>query len=216
MYDVAARQTMLDTQVRPSDVTDRRIHAALMQIPREEFLPKSRHALANAEVEHKTSDGRYMWRPRDFAKLLQAVQIRPEDEVLDIASGSGYTAAILSQLAAVVVGLESDEAVVNAASERLNSLDIDNADVVAGKLEEGLPSQAPFDVIFINGSVERVPAAWIDQLKTGGRLAVVVREGRASRARIYVKTGDTASFNNVFDATPPALPGFSVPKTFAL
>lgn len=215
MNDAVARETMIDTQVRPNDVTDRRIHAALRAVPREHFLPKARHGLAYAEVEHETSPGRHIWRARDFAKLLEEAEIRPDDEVLDIASGSGYSAAVLSHLCRAVVGLEDDEALSEAASERLTALDIDNADVVRGELAEGLPSQAPFDVIIVNGSVETVPQQWIDQLKEGGRLAVIVREGRASHARIYVKARDVVSFNRVFDAAPPMLPGFKARATFA-
>lgn len=214
MNDAVARETMIDTQVRPNDVTDRRIHAALQDVPREAFLPKSRHALAYAEFDHETSEGRYMWRARDFAKLVEAAKIQPEDEVLDIASGSGYSAAILSHLAAAVVGIESDEALAEAASSRLDALNIDNADVVSGDIAKGLPSQGPFDVIFVNGSVEVIPEEWTDQLKEGGRLAVIFRDGKLSQARIYRRAGDVLASRSTFDAAPPALPGFEKTESF--
>lgn len=210
-----ARETMIDTQVRPNDVTDRRIHAAMMTIPREDFLPRSRHSLANAEVEHETTEGRYMWRPRDFSKLVQALDLKGADTVLDIAPGTGYSTAILAQLASAVVGLEAEEAQATAASERLDKLNVDNADVVAGDIAAGLGAQGPYDAIFVNGAVEDVPQAWKDQLKDGGRLAVIVREGRASHARVYTRAGDTWAFRRVFDAAPPALPGFETAKSFA-
>ncbi|ACT59018.1 protein-L-isoaspartate O-methyltransferase family protein [Hirschia baltica] len=214
MNDAVARETMIDTQVRPNDVTDRRIHAALQNVPREVFLPKSRHSLAYAEFEHETSQGRYMWRARDFAKLVEAAKIQADDEVLDVASGSGYSAAILAKLAAAVVGVETDEALAEAASARLDSLDIDNADVVAGDISKGLASQGPFDVIFVNGSVEVIPQEWKDQLKQNGRLAVIVREGKLSQARIYTRSGDSFACRSVFDAAPPALPGFEKAESF--
>lgn len=214
MNDAVARETMIDTQVRPNDVTDRRIHAALQDVPREDFLPKSRHALAYAEFDHETSEGRFMWRARDFAKLVESAKIQPEDEVLDIATGSGYSSAILSYLAAAVVGLESDEALAEAASARLDALNIDNADVVSGDLSKGLASQGPFDVIFVNGTVEEVPSDWTDQLKDGGRLAVIVRDGKVSQARIYTRSGDVLAQRNVFDAAPPALAGFEKSESF--
>ncbi len=214
MNDAVARETMIDTQVRPNDVTDRRIHAALQAVPREAFLPKSRHSLAYAEFDHKTSEGRYMWRARDFAKLLEAAKIKPTDEVLDVASGSGYSAAVLSLLAAAVVGVESDEDVAEAASGRLDALSIDNADVVSGDISQGLATQGPYDVVFVNGSVEVVPTQWTDQLKDGGRLAVVVRDGKVSQARIYTRAGDALSCRSVFDAAPPALPGFEKVASF--
>ncbi|MFC7290830.1 protein-L-isoaspartate O-methyltransferase family protein [Hirschia litorea] len=214
MNDAVARETMIDTQVRPNDVTDRRIHTALQAVPREAFLPKSRHSLAYAEFDHQTSEGRYMWRARDFAKLLEAAKIKPTDEVLDIASGSGYSSAILSYLAAAVVGLEDDEAIAEAASARLDALNIDNADVVAGDIKKGLADQGPYDVIIVNGAVEIVPTEWTDQLKDGGRLAVVVREGKVSQARIYTRAGDALSCRSAFDTAPPALPGFEKTASF--
>lgn len=214
MNNAVTRETMIDSQVRPNDVTDRRIHAALQNTPREVFLPKSRHSLAYAEYEHETSEGRFMWRARDFAKLVEEAKIQPEDEVLDIASGSGYSAAILSHLAAAVVGVESDEALAEAASARLDKLNIDNADVVVGEIAAGLPSQGPFDVVFVNGAVEVVPDAWKDQLKDGGRLAVIVRDGKSSHACIYTRSGEVFASRNVFDAAPPMLPGFESKKEF--
>ena len=214
MNNAVAREIMIDSQVRPNDVTDRRIHAALQDIPREAFLPKSRHSLAYAEYEHETSEGRYMWRARDFAKLLEEAKIQPDDEVLDIASGCGYSAAILSKLATAVVGLENNEKIAEAASARLDKLNIDNADVVVGDIAKGLASQGPFDVVFVNGAVETVPDDWKSQLKEGGRLAVVIREGKSSQACIYTRTGDVFACRSVFDAAPPMLPGFEVKSEF--
>ena len=215
MNDVVARETMLDTQVRPNDVTDRRIHIAIGAIPREAFLSRSRHALAYAETEHPTAENRWMWRARDFSKLLQAAQIGPDDLVLDIAPGTGYSTAVLSKIAAAVVGIEDDKTLAESASETLDSLNIDNADVEAvASLADGFAAQGPYNVIFVNGSVEVVPEAWLDQLAEGGRLAVVVREGRASHARIYTRSGDAVSHANVFDAAAPRLPGFEAEAAF--
>ncbi len=215
MNNADARETMIDTQVRPNDVTDRRIHAALQDIPREPFLPKSRHALAYAEFEHETAPGRWMWRSRDFAKLLQAADITAEDEVLDIAPGTGYSSAILSKLAAAVIGLETDQELAEAASARLDELDIDNADVVSGDLSAGLAGEGPYDVIFVNGSVDAPAQAWFEQLKDGGRLAVVVRTGKASHACIYTKADNVISCRKVFDSAPPRLPGFEAAPSFS-
>ena len=214
MNDAVARETMIDTQVRPNDVTDRRIHAAIRAVPREAFLSKGLHGLAYSEAELETADDRYLWRARDFSKLLQAAAIEPEDEVLDIASGAGYSTAVLSHLAGAVVGLENDEAMAEAASKRLDDLNIANADIVAGDLKAGLAAQGPFDVIFVNGSVEAFPDAWIDQLKEGGRLAVVVRDGHASHACVYTKTNNVVCETMAFDAAPPALPGFEKEASF--
>ena len=216
MNDAAARETMIDTQVRPNDVVDRRIHAALMNVPREPFLPRTAVALAYAEMEHETSPGRSIWRARDFGKLLEECQFKEADEVLVIGSGAGYSEAVISHLVDVVVGLESDADLAVSASDRLSELNIDNADVIKADLEAGLPDQAPFDVIFVNGALETdPPKSWFYQLKEGGRLAVVVREGKASHARIYVRSGDVFAYTRVFDAAPPVLPGFEPKKVFS-
>lgn len=211
----AARELMIETQVRPNDVTDRRIHDALRKTPREAFLPRSRRALAYSEAEIETSEGRFMWRPRDFAKLLQAAEIDDEDLVLDIAPGAGYSSAILARLASAVVGLEADEEAATKAGERLADLGVDNAVVVAGDLAAGLAKQGPYNVIFVNGSIEEAPDAWFTQLAEGGRLAAVMREGRASRAKIFTKTGEVIASRTAFDAAPPRLDGFERKAGFA-
>jgi protein-L-isoaspartate(D-aspartate) O-methyltransferase len=214
MHSESARETMVDTQVRPNDVTDTRIHDALLETPRESFLPKVRHSLAYAECEHETVEGRFIWCARDFSKLLQAANVQPDDEVLDLAPGTGYSTAILSRLSAAVIGVEDDESVAEKASETLSNLDIDNADIVFGDLKTGLKSEGPYDLIFVNGVVEYLPDDWFAQLRDGGRIAVVVKDGALSQARIYSKNDDVVSWKSMFHCKPPILPGFVKEKSF--
>jgi protein-L-isoaspartate(D-aspartate) O-methyltransferase len=210
MTDTAvARLAMVNSQIRPSDVTDHRIQDAMGEIPREMFVPKSKAAKAYADTEIDLAEGRTMMRPVHLAKLIQAADIKSTDIVLDLAFGRGYSTAILARLADTVVGLETEGAgSITKTSDRLAEIGANNAVVVEGDLKAGVPGQGPFDVIFVNGAVAEVPDAWLDQLAEGGRLAVIERDGPVGRARIYTKARGHVGERAVFDAAPPYLPGF--------
>lgn len=210
MFDfAAARDTMVDSQVRTNDVTDYDIQTALREIARERFLPASKQAVAYSDAHVKTDEGRYMIRPRDFSKMVQAADIKPTDIVLDIACGRGYSTAVLARLAETVVGLEETDAAVDLATENLSKTDTLNAAVVKGDLKAGAPDHGPFDVIFVNGAVHDVPKSWLDQMSHGGRLIVVRPEDGVGQAHLYTKVGDNISQRIVFDAQMPVLPGFT-------
>jgi protein-L-isoaspartate(D-aspartate) O-methyltransferase len=209
----AARTAMIDSQVRPNDVTDRRLIAAMASIPREAFVPAGREALAYADRAVETGPGRHMMAARDFAKLVHAADITPEDRVLDIAPGSGYSTVVLAKLAGSVVALEQDEPAAAAVRNAL-ARSGDKAEVLAGSLRAGAAAKGPFNVIFVNGAVEDVPQAWIDQLVDGGRLAVVVTEGVVRRARVYVRSGGKTAWRAPFESAAPTLPGFEKAEVF--
>ena len=166
-YD-KAREIMVDTQVRPNDVSDPEIVSAFMKTPREAFVPSSRKSVAYSELEIETSEGRSLWTPRDTGKLVKLAGIKPTDIVLVVGAGSGYEAALISRLAETVIALEEGEARVDAMSERFTALGIDQAVAVEGDIAKGLPDQAPFDVIYVCGMVETLPEAWTEQLAEGG------------------------------------------------
>lgn len=210
----AARTAMIKGQVRTNDVTDKRLQDALAAVPRERFAPKSKRSLAYAEMELTVAEGRWLPRPRDFAKLVEALAVKPGDVVLDVACGRGYSTAVLAQLAETVIGLEDDRALVERAGALLVDLGIDNAVIVFGALAEGVADQGPFDVIFVNGAVEEAPDAWLAQLADGGRLGVVTREGPVGKARVFTRAGDTVSDRHVFDSSASLLPGFAKPAAF--
>lgn len=211
-----ARLAMVNSQIRPNDVTDHRIQDAMADIPRERFLPKSQAAKAYADIEAKVADGRYMLTPRDLAKLIQAADIRHSDVVLDVACGRGYSTAVLARMAETVVGLEQkDLGLAEKATSALNAIEADNAVIVDGDLSKGVPGQGPFDVIIVNGAVAEPAQAWLDQLAVGGRLAVIVRDGTVGQARIYTKAQNSVGDRSVFDTTAPYLPGFEPEAKFA-
>ena len=210
----AARTAMIDSQVRPNDVTDRRLISAMLTVAREAFVPAGRRAVAYAELPIETATGRWMMPARDFSKLVNALQIREGERVLDIAPGTGYSSAVLSQLGNVVA-LEEGEA-AKALGEGLAAAGVTGVDVVSGSLMAGAPGKGPFDAIFVNGAVEVVPQAWLYQLAEGGRLAVAVAEGGVRRARLYTRAGGKTAWLTPFDASPPSLPGFEKAAEFRL
>lgn len=204
-----ARLAMVNSQIRPSDVTDQRIQDAMADIPRELFVPKSMAAKAYADTEVALTDGRTMLRPVHLAKLIHAADIRDSDVVLDLAFGRGYSTAVLARLSDTVVGLEQEgEGFASKAGDRLAEIGANNAVVVEGDLKKGVPGQGPFNVIFVNGAVAKTPSAWIDQLAEGGRLAVIERDGPVGQARIYTKARGHVGERAVFEAAPPYLDGF--------
>jgi protein-L-isoaspartate(D-aspartate) O-methyltransferase len=210
----AARIAMVDSQVRPNDVTDRRLIAAMGAIPRENFVPESRRASAYADAMVEAAPGRWLIAARDFSKLVNLAAIREDDRILDIAPGTGYSSAVLARLGAGVVALEQDEAATKILKDKVAG--VPGVEVLAGSLKAGAPSKAPFDVIFVNGAVEEVPQAWLDQLAEGGRLAVAVSEAGVRRARIYTRSGGKTAYRTPFDTAIPMLPGFEKAAEFRL
>lgn len=210
----AARETMVESQIRPSDVTDLKLLAAFRRMPRERFVPASKMALAYGDTVLNYGDGRSLLLPRDFAKLVQAADIQPDEVVLDISCARGYSTAILSELAETVVGLETDDDTVDRATALLTDLDVVNAAVVKGDLKRGAPEHGPFNVIIVGGAVPEVPQAWFGQLANGGRLAVVLKDGPIGRATIFTKSGNAIGDRVVFDAHAPVLSGFERAHSF--
>lgn len=202
----SARFTMVETQIRPSDVTDPRILAAMMAVPRDKFVPGSARALAHADVPVQVAPGRFLLDPRSFAKLAQLAAIGPDDRILDVGPGTGYSSAVLARLGAEVVALEQDADLVRVASELLATA-VGKVEVVQGGLVEGVKAQAPFDVIFVNGAIEQVPDTLLAQLAEGGRLVTVLKDGQ-SRAWLFLKENGQVGKRPDFDADVPVLAGF--------
>ena len=206
----AARLNMVESQIRTNKVTDERIINAMLNLPRERFVPKQLRGIAYVDDDIHIGSNRYLMEPMVLARLLQVANIGGRDIVLAIGIGAGYDAAVLSRLAATVVALEGDSALASGASRLLAELGMDNVAVVEGPLAAGYPRQAPFDVIVLGGAVEEIPAALYDQLAEGGRLvAVVAPPGEPGRAVLAVRTQGAISVRPVFDAATHRLPGFA-------
>jgi protein-L-isoaspartate(D-aspartate) O-methyltransferase len=218
MFDfAAARRMMVDCQVRTADVTDQRIVAAMLELPRERFVPERNASLAYLDLDVAVTSGtspRRLLKPMVLAKLVQAAEIGPQDRVLDVACATGYSSALLAKLAAHVTALEEDATLARHARENLAALGAANAEVVSGPLTAGWSSGASYDVIFVNGAAEVVPERLLRQLAEGGRLVGVVGRRPASKAVLYLANGGQASAVPIFDAAAPALPGFAEPPQF--
>jgi len=216
MTDFAtARLNMVESQLRTNKVTDLALLDAFETVPRELFVPEPLRGIAYIDQDVALGGGRFVMEPRVLARLLQAAQPGPEDVALDLGCGSGYATAILSRLVATVVALEDDAALAAAANRTLGELEIDNAVVVEGRLAEGYPKQAPYNVILLGGAVAEVPAAIADQLAEGGRLVTVVSAGPGlGRAMLMRRDGGVISSRVLYDAALPVLPGFEAEPGF--
>jgi protein-L-isoaspartate(D-aspartate) O-methyltransferase len=217
MIDFAAQRTkMVESQIRTEDVTDRNVIAAMAAVPREKFVPERMAELAYIDQDLAIAGmgmgGRFLMKPATLARLLQAAGVAPTDHVLDVGCGLGYAAAVLARLAASVVALEEDAALSAGARKQLG--DLANVEVVEGRLEEGHKARAPYDLILVEGAVEVVPEALLDQLGEGGRLVAVVGYGRAASATVFTKADGDVGDRPAFDADVPPLPGFRRPRGF--
>lgn len=212
------RLNMVESQVRPSDVTDRRILKAMLEVPRERFVPPSLVALAYMDdalpVNAPGSPARHLLAPRTFAKLVQLAEIDPEATVLDIGCATGYSTAVLAQLATRVIALECDKTLAETARRVLAEQDVANASVLFGRLSDGAPAEGPFDAILLNGSAEIIPPAFFEQLKDRGRLVAIARDGLLCRAQVWQRVGNVFDPRSAFEAGAALLPGFERPKAF--
>lgn len=211
----AERHAMVDCQVRPSDVTNYAIIDAMLSVPREMFVPKSQKVIAYSEAEIRLTGDRTLMPARIFSKMLEETGVGPDDLVLDLAAGSGYSSAVLSRLCGAVIAIESDADLVKSAGQALEAQEVDNVVLSEGNPVDGDSAHGPFDVIFVNGGVENVPDALVDQLKIGGRLVAIFINGAVGQCRVVVKTEASRSSRYAFDAWAPVLPGFEKEKSFA-
>lgn len=217
MPDFAARRVMMvDTQVRPSDVTKFPIIEAMLSVPREVYMPPELREAAYVGENLSIAPGRVMLEPRTLAKLLDALDIKPSDVVLDVGCGYGYSAAVMARLCGTVVGVEEDEAMAAEAQRTLSVEGVDNAAVIAAPLAGGLAKHGPYDVILLQGGVETVPEALLAQLRDGGRIGAVFMEGALGIARVGHKSGGRVTWRYAFNAAAPVLEGFRAERSFAL
>jgi protein-L-isoaspartate(D-aspartate) O-methyltransferase len=204
----AARLNMVESQVRPNRVTDTRIVLAMLELPREKFLPDSLRGVAYVDEDVHIGGGRYLTEPMVLARMVQSAAIAATDTVLEIGTATGYGAAVLSHLAGKVVALESDPALAAKATRLLGALGRKNVTVVQGPLAQGCAQHAPYNAIIFAGGVEYVPQPVLDQLAEGGRLLAVTQPaGEAGRATLTSRIGGSLSTRAIFDAASPILPG---------
>jgi protein-L-isoaspartate(D-aspartate) O-methyltransferase len=209
---VQQRANMVATQLRTNDVHDPRLIKAVLEVAREDFAPEALKHLAYMDGCIPLTHRRVLLDARSFGKLAQLAAINPEDVVLDVGCGTGYSTAVFAKLASRVIGLEEDPALLAMARDAL--ADVKNAELSGGRLSDGLSARAPFDVIFVNGAVERRPDALLAQLAEDGRLVCVFKDGAAGHGQIYVKHDGAIGERSAFDAQLPVLLGFEKVMSF--
>lgn len=207
---------MVDTQVRPSDVTKFPIIDAMLKVQREDFVPTAKREAAYMGGNLELEPGRVILEPRTLAKMLDALDINSEELVLDVGAALGYSSAVIAHMAEAVVAVEEDESMASEAQEALAAAGIDNVVVHTGPLVEGAAQHGPYDVIVVQGGVVQVPQDLMDQLKDGGRIVCLFMQGALGEMRIGRKSGDTVTWRSAFNAGAPILPGFGQEAAFQL
>lgn len=215
-----AREKMVDCQVRTVDVTDHAVLTAMLDVPREAFVPEKLASLAYIDQEVSMAGfgapGRYLLTPAHVGKLLQAADVKDTDVVLVVGAASGYTAALLSRLASSIVALEEVEQLADTAKKALSENGFDNVAVLNAEMKQGYVKVAPYDIIFIEGAVDEVPETLFDQLAEKGRLIAVVGHGHSGKAMVYGKNGGIVSGRLVMNCAAKAIPGFEKHMEFSL
>ncbi|TNF21617.1 MAG: protein-L-isoaspartate O-methyltransferase [Rhodobacteraceae bacterium] len=217
MIDYAQRRTfMVDTQVRPSDVTKFPIIDAMLEVPRELFVPRDRREAAYVGENLEIAPGRVMLEARTLAKMLDAVAFTGRELVLDIGAGYGYAAAVIARMAEAVVAVEDDADLVAEAQGALSDNGADGVIMHEAALNEGAPEHGPYDVVIIEGGIEVLPQAIADQLKDGGKIVALFMEGELGVVRLGYKMSGEITWRFAFNAAAPVLPGFERAVEFAL
>lgn len=210
------RTTMVDTQIRPSDVTKFPVIDAMLTVKREAFVPTSQRASAYAGCEIVLATSRVMFEPRTLGKMIDELDVQVSDVALVIGAGLGYSTAVLAHMLELVIGIEAEAELASEAETNLGENDADNAIIVQGNVADGAARHGPYDVILIEGGVEFVPESVLSQLKEGGRIACIFMEGQLGTCRIGFKSSGQVSWRFAFNATAPVLAGFEATRGFAL
>lgn len=205
------RRAMVASQLRTTGVSDPAVVAAMGRVPRERFVDAERSAQAYADMIVPLGDGRALNSPMALGRMLSEARPRAGERALVIGGGAGYAAAVLAELGLAVVAVEEAEGFVEKARA---ALDGTGASVVQARLTDGHAEEGPYDLIVIDGAVERVPEALVRQLEDGGRLVTGIADNGVTRLEIGRKSGDAFGLAAFADAAMPVLPGFAAPKTF--
>ncbi|RKT35189.1 protein-L-isoaspartate(D-aspartate) O-methyltransferase [Roseovarius halotolerans] len=217
MTDYAARRAvMVDTQIRPSDVTKFPIIDAMMSVPREAFVPVELREAAYMGENIDLGGGRVILDPRILGKMLDALDIQADELVLDVGCALGYSSAVMARVAEAVVAVEENAEMAGEAPGLLSENGADNVILQEGPLTQGAPEHGPYDVIVVEGAVEHLPQTLCDQVKEGGRIACLFMEGALGAVRIGYRIDGEISWRFAFNAGAPVLPGFERHAAFAL
>lgn len=210
-----ARFNMIEQQIRPWDVLDPSVLSLLAVVKREDFVPAAYRSMAFFDTEVPLPNGQVMLAPKIEARLLQELEVRKHERVLEVGAGSGHMAALLAHKARQVVTMEIDPVLARLASDNLKNASVTNVSVVEGDGSKRLPTAGPFDVIVLSGSVASVPQSLLNELKVGGRLAAIVGHEPVMNAVLVTRVGENEFKSvNLFDTVAQRLTGFDEPSRF--
>lgn len=212
-----ARFNMVEQQIRPWEVLDSAVLDLMERSPREEYVPQEYKKVAYADIAVPLGDGEVMMPPRVEARLLQSLEIKPRDEILEIGTGTGYLTSLLAQLGGRVVSVDISPGLAKLGAENLSRHGIQNVNVETGDAVHGWARDAPYDVIAVTGSVPVFEGQFQNQLKVGGRLFVIVGEAPAMEALLIERAAeDQWSRESLFETVIPPLRGARQPDRFVL
>lgn len=215
MIDFAhARTQMVENQLRTVGVSDKRLLAAMMTVPREHFVAAAQKPIAYTDVMLPIGSSRLLAAPAPFARLVQLAEITEDDAVLDVGAGTGYSTAVLAAMAREVTALESDAILADIARRNLTELGIANVRLVDSPLDGSYAPGRLFDAIVIEGTVDQEPSAFFPLLAEGGRLVALVRNGSVATAHVYVRSATEVAGRAEFNAAMPPLPLAPRPQSF--
>lgn len=210
----AERQHMIDGHLLPNNVTDQNVVDAIASVDRRAFVPEQRRGVAYIDKSIKVAPGRYMMEPLALAKLLSSANIQEHELVLDIAPTTGYSSAVLSKMAEAVVAIEEDKSLADIATKNLADENCDNVAVINAPHKAGLANQGPYDLIFIGGMIDEVPAELLEQLNDGGRVLCVLNQNGFGRGALVTYENEIMGARILFDISAPKLAGFDKVRGF--
>ena len=212
-----ARKNMVENQIRANKVTSLNVINAFLDVPREKFVPDALQEISYVDEDIQLSRNRFMMKPMILARLFQSLNLKGNENILHVGSNSGYGSAILSRMCSSVISLESDKKLFETSIHTFSNMGFDNVVPLHGSMENGVEKEAPFDIIFIEGSIETEPKSLFGQLNENGKLIAIIRPAniKIGRAKLFFKISNEIGLENLFDAQVSKLSIFKSKTKFS-
>ena len=212
-----ARKNMVENQIRANKVTSLNVINAFLDVPREKFVPDALQEISYVDEDIQLSRNRFMMKPMILARLFQSLNLKGNENILHVGSNSGYGSAILSRMCSSVISLESDKKLFETSIHTFSNMGFDNVVPLHGSMENGVEKEAPFDIIFIEGSIETEPKSLFSQLNENGKLIAIIRPEniKIGKAKLFFKISNEIGLENLFDAQVSKLSIFKSKTKFS-
>ncbi len=212
-----ARKNMVENQIRANKVTSLNVINAFLDVPREKFVPDALQEISYVDEDIQLSRNRFMMKPMILARLFQSLNLKGNENILHVGSNSGYGSAILSRMCSSVISLESDKKLFETSIHTFSNMGFDNVVPLHGSMENGVEKEAPFDIIFIEGSIETEPKSLFIQLNENGKLIAIIRPAniKIGKAKLFFKISNEIGLENLFDAQVSKLSIFKSKTKFS-